>query len=131
MRTIRNLPSLILLLFFFITLSSMAMAEPTPPPPPENPLLPQVLFRKDVIGKYVKKDGAVYLPLTLLADRMALKYEIKGKSLVISGKSYTVTLLKKDDMDYLKMDDARKVLNLSITYDEKAKKVFIVPADSK
>jgi hypothetical protein len=109
----------------------MAMAEPTPPPPPENPLLPQVLFRKDVVGKYLKKDGTVYLPLTLLADRMALKYEIKGNSLVISGKSYTVMLLKKDDMDYLKMDDAKKVLNLSITYDEKAKKVFIVPADSK
>lgn len=107
------------------------MADPTPPPPPENPVLPQVLFKKEVIGKYIKREGVIYIPLTLLADKMELKYKVNGSSLVISGKAHEVTLLKKNDIDYIRMDDAGKVLKISITFDEKAKKVFITPSDSK
>jgi len=120
----------IALLFFFIAVSPL-MADPTPPPPPENPVLPQVLFKKEVIGKYIKREGVIYIPLTLLADKMELKYKVNGSSLVISGKAHEVTLLKKNDIDYIRMDDAGKVLKISITFDEKAKKVFITPSDSK
>ncbi|MHC9540398.1 MAG: hypothetical protein AB9903_12845 [Vulcanimicrobiota bacterium] len=120
----------IALLFFFIAASPL-MADPTPPPPPENPVLPQVLFKKEVVGKYIRRDGEVYIPLTLLADKMELKYKVNGNSLVISGKAHEVTLLKKNDIDYIRMDDAGKILKISIAFDEKAKKVFITPSDSK
>lgn len=120
----------IALLFFFVVVSPL-MADPTPPPPPENPVLPQVVFKKEVIGKYIKREGEVYIPLTLLADKMELKYKVKGNSLIISGKAHEAILLKKDDIDYIRMDDAGKVLKISIKFDEKAKKVFITPSDSK
>ncbi|MGV8123427.1 MAG: hypothetical protein AB2L14_27050 [Candidatus Xenobiia bacterium LiM19] len=120
----------IALLFLFVVISPL-MADPTPPPPPESPVLPQVLFKKEVIGKYIKREGALYIPLTLLADKMEIEYKVKGNSLVISGKAHEAILLKKDDIDYIRMDDAGKVLKISIKFDEKAKKVFITPSDSK
>lgn len=122
----------ILLIFFFICIAlSPLLADPTPPPPPENPAFPQVLFKKEVIGKYIRRAGAIYIPLTLLAEKMGTEYKINGNSLIIYGKSHEATLLKKDNIDYIRMDDAGKILKISINYDENEKKVFIVPSDSK
>jgi|GEM_PF-2375553 len=127
----REIFSILLIFFFICSALSPLVADPTPPPPPENPAFPQVIFKKEVIGKYIRRTGAVYIPLTLLAEKMGIKYKINEKSLIIYGKSHEATLLKKDNVDYIRMDDAGRILKISINYDENQKKVFIVPSDLK
>ncbi|MDQ7821814.1 MAG: hypothetical protein RDV48_03360 [Candidatus Eremiobacteraeota bacterium] len=103
--------------------------DPSPPEPPGKLLLPQVLFKDEVVGKYIKKDSVYYLPLTLLAEKMDLKYSYdeRKKVLTVLKKSCQTILLKKDDVEYIPLDDAKKVLEASITLNEGQKKIVVTP----